>query len=996
MRWTVSVVLPIGVLAFLAPAHALCAQETGLAEPPPAEFPRVAPKSPEEALKTFKVLGGFHLELVAAEPLITDPVDLAYDENGRAYVVEMRDYPFPEKADEPPAPPTGRVTLLDDEDGDGVLDRSSVFADQLSWPTSVVLWKRGIFVAAAPDLWYFEDIDGDRRADIRQKVFTGFSRYNVQAIMNNLRWGPDHWIYGAASGNGGTITSVEHPDSKAVPVTRKDFRFSPSNGGFEAVSGSARFGHSFDDWGQRFLCNIRNPVQHVVLPAAELARNPLLTVPKTIHDAAESGEKLPVYRISPPEPWREFRAQRWVREGSTFPRSELVGSGFFTSSSGVTVYRGSAYPRAYHGNVFVADVASNIVHREILEEDGVTFKARRADENAEFISSTDNWFRPVNFVNAPDGTLHILDMYRETIEHPWSIPDDIRAKLDLASGNDRGRIYRLVPPDASLPRMPRLKHASTAELVGYLESPHAWWRETADRLLYEQKNAQTPALLRQFARTTMLPQARVHVLYLLDSFAVLSYADLLGGLTDSDPHVREVAVRLCQPRLMASIELRKRLLTLARDDSPRVRFQLALALGAVPTSDATDTLAALARRDAGDEWQRTAILSSSYLRAPDLLKRLTSPCEFVNRREGLVLLRQLALTAGGKGGTEAKAAALLLVNPEDEDRDWQFSLLAGLGEGLARRKADFAELDDSPAAPAIKSLLDAAADVAQDADAPLNERLEATQLLKWQPLADAGPVLAGQMAPQQPVELQTSALQVLCSSSDSSVARLILDRWRLLSPSLKAEALDRLLSRPVWQTEILTAIENGELTASLIPPARFGLMLNSKDDAIKARATKLRGVPAPAQRIEALALYAKALHGATSREQGQAVFKRECAQCHRLGNEGSEVGPGIASFRHRAPDEILLHILDPNREVSPAYLDHTVTLEDGRVLTGLIASETDSSVTLRRAQKVEDTVPRSQIDELASSGKSLMPEGLEQRIKPQEMADLILYLKQPD
>ncbi len=148
MRWTVSVVLPIGVLASLAIAHAVSAQEPALSETPPAEFPRVAPKSPEEALKTFKVLGGFHLEIVAAEPLITDPVDLAYDENGRAYVVEMRDYPFPEKADEPPAPPIGRVTLLDDVDGDGKFDRSTVFADKLSWPTSVVLWKRGIFVAA--------------------------------------------------------------------------------------------------------------------------------------------------------------------------------------------------------------------------------------------------------------------------------------------------------------------------------------------------------------------------------------------------------------------------------------------------------------------------------------------------------------------------------------------------------------------------------------------------------------------------------------------------------------------------------------------------------------------------------------------------------------------------------------------------------------------------------------------------------------------------------
>ena len=229
-------------------------------------------------------------------------------------------------------------------------------------------------------------------------------------------------------------------------------------------------------------------MQHVVLPLQYVQRNPHLVVPSLIHDCAESGDQLRVFRISPPEPWRQFRAQRWSLEGANMPRSELIGAGFWTSSSGVCVYRGAAYPEPFRGNVFIGEVAGNLVHRQILERDGVTFKSRRADENTEFVRSRDNWFRPVNFINAPDGTLHVLDMYRETIEHPWSIPDDIKAQLDLSSGNDRGRIYRLAPPGFTAPKPPNLSTATTAELVAHLESPHGWWRETAQRLLFERQD----------------------------------------------------------------------------------------------------------------------------------------------------------------------------------------------------------------------------------------------------------------------------------------------------------------------------------------------------------------------------------------------------------------------------------------------------------------------------------------------------------------------------
>jgi putative membrane-bound dehydrogenase-like protein len=279
------------------------------------EFPRVAPTEPQQAAATFECQHGFSMQLVAAEPLLTDPVDLAYDEDGRAYVVEMRDYPFPEEKNAEPKEFIGQVRLLIDDDGDGRMDRSTVFADKLAWPTSVACWKGGVFVAAAPDIWYFKDLGGDGKADVREKVFTGFSRYNVQAIMNNLEWGLDGRLYGAASGNGGNVRPADEPQAMPIAVTRRDFSFDPDKRDFRVESGGERFGNSFDDWGNRFLCNIRNPVQHVVLPAKYLARNPLLAVPRAVQDAAAFGDQLRVYRISPPEAWRVPRRTLGARTG---------------------------------------------------------------------------------------------------------------------------------------------------------------------------------------------------------------------------------------------------------------------------------------------------------------------------------------------------------------------------------------------------------------------------------------------------------------------------------------------------------------------------------------------------------------------------------------------------------------------------------------------------------------------------------------------------------
>lgn len=962
-----------------------------------AEFPRIHPTPPEKAEATFEVQHGFRMELIAAEPLVASPVDMAFDEDGRAYVVEMRDYPFPEEKNAAPTEFPGTVRLLEDTDDDGKFDMATIFADQLAWPTSACCYKGGVFVAAAPDIWYLKDTDGDRKADVRRKVFTGFSRYNVQAIMNSLRWGLDNKIYGAAAGNGGSVRHAERPDDPLIQLTRRDFRFDPVTEKIEAIAGGERYGACFDDWGNRFLCNIRNPVQHVVLPLHYVQRNPHLIVPSLIHDCAESGDQLRVFRISPPEPWRQFRAQRWSLEGANMPRSELIGAGYWTSSSGVCVYRGGAYPEPFRGNVFVGEVAGNLIHRQILERDGVTFKSRRADENTEFVRSRDNWFRPVNFINAPDGTLHVLDMYRENIEHPWSIPDDIKAQLDLTSGKERGRIYRLVPPGFEFAKSPKLSGATTLQLVDHLESPHSWVRETAQRLLFERQDTNACLLLRMLVIGPVAPQAKIHALWLLNALGELETRDVTRALRDRNPDVRRHGVVLAESRLDTP-EIERAVLELLTDESVVVRSQAALSIGPADDPLIAGLLLKLAARDGNDPWFRAAILSSAGKNSGALLKIvLNRESDGSEPLPANGLVKQLAYTVGA-GGTEYWVLGTLSgLSRQGISIDSALTVLAGLGEGLVRRKQrldDYLPRLEPAASESLTKLLSQLTAIAANPKESTAKRIAALELRAIVPASDNHALLVSYLDPLQPREVQRTALRVLGSFNEATIGENLLARWKQMTPPLREEAVNVLLSRPIWHEALISSMEHGEVPLAQVSIPQRGRLAAIKDPKLAPRVQKLLEQFVLGSRKDVVEEYQGSLALRGDRSRGQVVYRRECANCHKLRGEGHEVGPSLETIQHRSPQEILIHVLDPNREVSPNFLEYIVRLTDGRVVTGLISGDSDAGLTLKRAQNQEETVPRSDIEEMAASGKSLMPEGVEQKVTPEEMADLIAYLKQ--
>lgn len=569
-----------------------------------SELERIAPLSPAAALDSFEVHPDFEMQLVAAEPLVHDPIAMAFDEFGRMYVVEMRGYS--EQRDEN----IGAVRLLEDIDGDGVMDTSAVFFDGLAWPTAVACYDGGVFIGVAPNILYAKDEDGDGRADRVERVFTGFGLDNVQGLLNSFQWGLDNRIHGATSGSGARVARVDEPDAEPLVLRGRDFSFDPRTLDIRAESGGGQHGLSFDDFGRKFVCHNSDHAQMLMYEDRLVARNPYFAPTSARISIAVDGKQADVFRISPIEPWRVVRTRLRVQgivpgpvEGGGTP------AGYFTSATGITVYRGDAWPAAYRGQLILGDVGSNLIHRKTLRAKGLELEADRARPGVEFVASRDIWFRPVQFANAPDGTLYAADMYREVIEHPDSLPPVIKKHLDLTSGNDRGRIWRIAPKGFESGAVDRLADLDSVALVPYLSHRNAWQRETAARLLWERRDVSAADSLQALAKEADWGIARIQALFTLDGLGELDEETLLAAINDDAPWVRARAVKLAGPFVEDSPEVTEGLVRLAYDADARVRYEAAFAAAALLVERRIVTLAGVLKQYGGDKWMRVATLS---------------------------------------------------------------------------------------------------------------------------------------------------------------------------------------------------------------------------------------------------------------------------------------------------------------------------------------------------------------------------------------------------
>lgn len=968
-----------------------------------------SPLSPEESLKHFQIEPELTIELVAAEPQIVDPVSIAFDEDGRLYVVEMRDYPT---GPQPGRPPLSQIKLLEDLDQDGRYETAYLFADKLLFATGVQPWQGGVIVTLAGEIAYFKDTDGDHMADLRETWFRGFVEQNPQLRANHPTFGPDNHIYVANGLRGGTIVANEKKWGRKyepVSISGKDFRFDPLTGACEAVAGNGQFGMTFDDLGNRFICDNRHPCRQVMLEDRYTRRNPFLAIREVVHDVCAPAEFSKIHPIS----------RAWTTSN--------LHAGQFTAACGVLIYRGDELPQSYARNIFVCDPTGNLVHREIAEpgragvagESAAAFYGKPADPEREFLATADEWFRPVDLANGPDGALYVVDMYRAVIEHPEWVPDELKHRPDAWLGNDLGRIYRVVRTGHQAFAAPRLSQQSPRELVGSLEDSNGWVRDQVARLLFERQDKSVVSLLQQLTETPAV--ARGNFLQVLDG---------LGGLTDeilarSVAEFNAAGLVLAEPRLKklpVESPLYQLLVPPRLDNAPlesqprRFRFQKALSLGELPDSPGKQlALAQAALIGARDEWLRKGVLTSAGDR-PDLLFReivghkvFADSAGRITGREGFpLLLRELTEMIGARSDPgEFIPVLATLVTLREFDRGQnkqpvqQLTLAGwnGLGQGLVRRgdslsaMLDRIEEREEGVRAAIKPLFDDALALAVDRSIPPDLTLEAIAALQHVGFAVAGETLL-QLATTDPDQaFRLRAIDVLATYRAPEIADLLLAGFATQTPAVRRALLQALLRDGERTRRLLVEIDAKRIAPTELDPLTVQALLNHKVPATRDEAKLVLAALVPADRKVVLDQYQRALTLDADAKRGKLIFEKQCAACHRIGGVGVDVAPDISDSRTRTPAQLLTDILNPNQAIDNNYVSYTVVTNDGKAESGVISAETPASITLRQPEGKVVLILRQDIDILRSNGISLMPDGLEKNMTVEQLADLISYIK---
>jgi putative heme-binding domain-containing protein len=648
----------------------------------------------------------------------------------------------------------------------------------------------------------------------------------------------------------------------------------------------------------------------------------------------------------------------------------------------VTIYRGGAFPPEYGGNSFVCEPVMNLVHRDVLVPKGASFRAKRGDPDREFFASTDPWCRPVNLSVGPDGALYVCDMYRAVIEHPDYIPKDIQKKLDLDGGKDYGRIYRIVHESAPRPKRPKMSKANGRELAAELENPNAWWRTTAQRLLVERQDRGAIEPLLALARGSGSPLARLHALWTLQGLGGLSADDVARAFQDSDPGIREHALRLAAPAFDHAPILRKRALELAGDPSPRIRFQLALALGDLRGEDILPLLVKLTLKDAADPWIRAALLTSgAHVPVPWLSELKREAPSFLERPEpgALDLVRALAQVVAAERNSDTAEKWIQAARGGERPLAWQREALSCL-PALRRAGVKIDGLGETMA-----GWIAAAEKAVPDGSRPPAERVEAIGLLALIAPADFSPLVSA----KEPQEVQVAAVRATATPK-------ILENWSSLTGPVRREVLNVLIGRPEGLKAVLDRLEKGQIRPVELEAFHRDSLLRHPDSAVRTRAKALLAPKGSEEREEVIREMTAKLEGLRGdRARGEKVYLTNCATCHRLAGKGTKVGPDLDGVIGRDPKALLVDVLDPSRAMDPSYQMYVVRTTSNETVNGVLASETPAGVTLRRAGGEETTVLRRDIAEIKAWPVSMMPEGIENNVKPQDFADLLEFLRRP-
>lgn len=988
---------------------------------------QAVPLSPEAAAAQFVLHPACQIQLVACEPDVIDPVAVQFAPDGKLWVVEYTDYP---NGPGEGAPGLSRIRVLTDDDGDGRYGQARIFADKLLFANGLMLWKDGVVVTTDGKILFLRDTTGDGRADETQVWFEGFTVENPQLRCNHPTLGIDNRIYVANGLRGGKIVPGAtnpwglDPQAEPLALSGMDFRFDPQTGAYEAISGMGQFGLTFDDWGNRFVCDNRHPSKQIIIEDDWLKRVPWLRVKQVFADVSPADVDSKLFPIS-----------------RTWTTSNLHANQF-TAACGVTVYRGSALPAEFYGNSFTCDPTANLIHRDILQPNGITFHSRPGREGVEFLATKDEWFRAVNLAHGPDGAFYVCDMYRAVIEHPQFMPEELKNRPDLLLGTDKGRIWKITAREPAAPARdhPRkMSGMTSAELVPLLAHPNLWQRETAQRLLLErQDHAVEPALL-SLVESDATGWGGSRALWLLENFHKFPSTSAVRSplALRQDLLIRaQLAAQAAQKYPQDEMEQKRRQMSAAARGRRAVEMlagadgvnwqapelsptQVNLVTTLLLTVDWQDLpepgelkipsprhalvprllqsedellltwfrpILAICAGDHVSECLSSVIQDLAPLRDASQGKRLASTVRFlaelIGRRGREAEIQQLlsdVLSLGGSAGSQY----------------WQRAALGGILDGAPGARPMLAKCIDrlpDQQRQAYTDCLGKLAKAASSGEAFPRELIVDVPLMT---LLDPAEALAAvtRLAQIRDADLSAAGVAALSRLPQPEAAQTLVSLLRTSTPQIRRQLIAALATSSARIPLLLDEIEARRVLPLEVEPGLQQALLRQKDDALRSRAEALLKQAPPEDRVKVLAEYQTCLTLPSSPIRGRAVFEKNCAICHRIGEIGVNVAPDISDSRTKTPDYLLTNIIDPNRAIDNNYFSFTIVDTQGRIHTGVIATETSTAVTLKQPEGKIVTVPRDEIEELKNNGVSLMPVGLERTITPEQMADLISFIK---
>ncbi len=940
------------------------------------------PLPPADAIKKMTVPDGFTVELVASEPDIVNPVAMTFDERGRLWITESLEYPRFSAG-----PGKDRIKILEDTHGDGKFDKVTVFADGLNIPSGLNLGYGGVWAANSPDILFLQDTKGTGHADKKEVVVTGFGRFDTHELPNSLTWGPDGWLYGW---NGVFNPAHVVQNGKTFDFTCAMFRINPRTREFQVF--------------------------------AEGTSNPWSIAWNGEGDAF--CEACVIDHL-----WHIAESAYYIRQGGPYPPYTWPMGSIVKDRHQKAAYCGllwldsDAFPEEYRGKLFMGNIHGSCINVDEIRPDGSTYAATNCPD---FLTANDAWFMPVSLKVGPDGCLYVLDWYDRY--HCYQDAQRDPNGID----RDRGRIYRIRYKDA--PRAPKLDlgKESDDQLIDRLRSPNVYFRETAQRLLAERA---TPELQAKLEKVVLddgeSRKTRMQALWTRISCGPLEAQFEQKLLDHKDPGFRAWAVRAASNAGKADDAVRAKIIGLAKDEAPTVRLQTAVAARKIDGIDAIPTLLEVLNNSGDDKliphivWQNLHPLLEDH--ADEFVRILEKTDLGKSPALAALMPRVVERILGRKQFDAGMIAALfgVVLDAKNVDPGVQRQCLDVLSAKVQTGEigGDKADKLRDALAPALKKVMAGKADAPLHLDAALlaaslkdpagleaarqaataSDRPEADRLKAFNALAAAhdatclhiaAAVLAD--AKSHPQAFRAAVLDALGRLDDPAVADVVLAAYPKMEPDLQPRAIELLTQRTAWAKPLLQAIADKKIPTSALSINHVRKLMASKDaDVIKqVKATwgTLREERNPQR--EMVVADMKDLLNRTKGDPtaGVAVFKKLCAQCHKIYGEGQDVGPDLTSDGRANFDLLLSNVFDPSLVIGASYQATNVVTAQGRSLTGLLVEDSPQRVVLKLQGGKLETIPRGDVDSLSVSKVSLMPEDVEKQLKPQEIADLFALL----